>query len=106
MEYTIEIEENERTLEFQLDVECQWWETPGKLSGKWEDCYEADGGFDVISVDIDFAEVIDDDSNTQKIENWQPFFYLIEEAYKSKIELILEEDENLFETWKKHIEDV
>ena len=106
MEYTIEIEENERTLEFTLDVECNYWNIPAHTSGAPEDCCEGDAGFDITSVDIRDVEITDNEGNTKIFFCDHLLFYLIEEAYKSKIENMLEEDEALFEAWKKHIEEV
>ena len=91
MEYIIEIEENERTLEFTLDVNI------------WEDslCECAN-----IEFDIEWVEVTDKNGDTQATAEGKPFFYLVEERYKSKIESMLDEDDKLFEAWKKHIEEV
>ena len=97
MEYTIEIEEAERTLEFVLDVNI------------WEDrlCECACIEFNIEKVHIttdtnDFLNPVDDET----FINDHTLFYLIEEAYKSKIENMLDEDEKLFEAWKKHVESI
>ena len=91
MNYTIEIEEEERTLEFTLNVNI------------WEDrlCEGAN-----IEFDIEDMTLTDDEGNTKICFCDNFLFYLVEEAYKSKIELMLEEDDNLLEAWEKHVEEV
>jgi len=106
MNYTIEIEENERTLEFALDVECNYWNIPAHTSGAPEDCCEGDTGFDVISVEIELVKLFDEDGISHLIRNDFVFFYLIEDAYKSKIENMLEDNDDLFEAWQKHTQEV
>ena len=105
MKYTVEIEEETRTLEFALEVECHYWNEPSRTTGAWEDCYEGDAGFDVISVDIRSVIVIDDDGKETFIRADFVLFDLIECEYQAKIELILDEDDKLFEAWKKDQED-
>jgi len=106
MNYTIEIEEAERTLEFTLEVECNYQYDNGNCFGPWEDCYPPESSFDIISVDIELVTVYDEDGIPHIIENDFIIFYLIDEAYKSKIENMLDEDDKLFEAWQKHVESV
>lgn len=91
MEYTIEIEENERTLEFTLDVNIG-------QDPIFEDAY--------LNIDIRDMQLTDDEGNCKIFFCDHELFYLIEEAYKSKIENMLDEDDKLFEAWKKHVEEV
>jgi len=101
MNYTIEIEENERTLEFQLDVECNYWDIPAHTSGAPEDCCEGDAGFDIVSVDWDSIEVIDKNGVFLILD-----FDRLFDWYKPQIQNMLEQDDKLFEAWKKHVEEV
>jgi hypothetical protein len=105
MKYEIEIEEAERTLEFTLDVECNYWDIAAHTSGPPEDCCEADGGFDIISVDIDSIKIVDNDGCSIALEDGGQF-NAINEVYSPQVYALLEEDEKLFDAWKKHIEEV
>lgn len=101
MKYTLEIEEAGRTLEFQLDVECKYQYDPGNMTGAWEDCYPAESQFDVVSVDWDSIEALDKDGCSLTLD-----FDKLFDWYKPQIQNILEQDEKLFEAWKKHMEDI
>jgi len=91
MNYTIEIEEKERTLEFALEVNI------------WEDRIFGHGR---IEFSIEDVGITDNEGNTKIFFCDHELFYLVDEAYKSKIETILEQDDKLFEAWKKHSEEV
>lgn len=90
MEYTIEIEESQRSLEFTLDVKL-------RKDPIFEDAY--------IEFDAESIELTDDEGASIKLE-YGGQFEAINKAYKSKIENMLDEDDNLFEAWKKHMEEI
>lgn len=88
MEYTIEIEEAERTLEFTLDVNI--WEEPICECGRIE--------FDIESVKATYDNGLSFSypSGSNRYKN----------LYTRQIENMLEEDEKLFEAWQEHVESV
>ena len=98
MDYELYIEENEADYKILVDVYCNYYYTPGRYSGKPEDCYPEDSEFSIDYFQIREIEIINEEGKKTKLHEYDLIQNFIE-MQGFDIEEILLDQEDLMDKW-------